>query len=461
MALSPDCNSSDSNLSSDERSDSDEVTIEGNNEEAELLVKTEAGTDNIIDEDKKMKARLEKMVVDRMQQRNNEEAKQRVNIDNSINEEVKAYIDELIAAHRKKYNESIASASDQDNEKESGESAGGNQIMEQRPGTSKSSLMQRYAGCFEEERFELKLSDEVIELAAKAFSQKQFPDKRTWVDVTSKFLMLPRHQHEQLNYNLREEDKQFKHDFENHNKFKEALKNLRISIRPLLSQVDIINENLNMFRNLGEENGISFPKDAPLKKSHGVPSMVNATNNLFYSATDKMWPVPSIEQFVQDYFPCEDGKRELNRILTSYRNHVICQHMKFFDTASKAMLDLEDRSKFFLDLFSHCDAMFRDLLYDKANKKDLHSANDESPAKSNDRYMTKTKKATSSHRERSGEADRRHKKKRSKSRSPVYQNFNKESTRQVSFADEKRHSKYKSGTDYYKERISVRKDLQN
>ena len=182
--------------------------------------------------------------------------------------------------------------------------------------------------------------------------------------------------------------------------------------------------------------------------------MVNATNNLFYSGTDNMWPVPSIEQFVQD----EDGKRELNRILTSYRNHVICQHMKFFDAASKAMLDLEDRSKFFLDLFSHCDAMFRDLLYDKANKKDLHSANDKSPAKSN---MTKTMKATSSHRERSGEADRRHKKKRSKSRSPVYQNFNKESTRQVSFADKNRHSKYNSGTDYYKKRISVRKDLQN
>ena len=123
-------------------------------------------------------------------------------------------------------------------------------------GAGASGLLSRYAGRCDQVKPTIVLSDSVITLAHSMITQGQFRAKNAWPDVVKDYLTLPASQHEKLSqdiilegvFNKFRYDKRYKSLFRYHREARDALKNLRLSQRPVPSVIEMINNVLPVTR---------------------------------------------------------------------------------------------------------------------------------------------------------------------------------------------------------------------
>ena len=241
-------------------------------------------------------------------------------------------------------------------------------------GAGSSGLLSRYAGRCDQVKPTIELSDSVIELAHTMITQGQFRAKNAWSDVVKDHMMLPAAQHEKLSqdiilegvFNKFRYDKRYKHLFKYHREARDALKNLRLSQRPVLSIIEKVNNVLLVIRSLGEAAGLTFPVDSPVRTGHFVPRDTRTVlNHLHISGSDHMFLPPCIQDLAVKHNFDENAKKDVNKLFDAYRDDMTKQYMQLFNAVGRSLNDIDDLLIFYTDVYSHVDASFRDLLRDR------------------------------------------------------------------------------------------------
>ena len=249
-----------------------------------------------------------------------------------------------------------------------------NIIQKLTTGAGTSGLLSRYAGRCDQVKPTIELSDNVIELAHKMITQGQFRAKNAWPDVVKDYLTLPAAQHERLSQDIVLEgvfskfrnDKRYKTLFKYHREARDALKNLRLSQRPVLSIIEKVNNVLLVTRQLGEAAGLTFPADPPVRAGVFVPRDTRTVhNNLQIGGTDHVFPPPSIEDLAQKHNLDDNAKADIDKLFDDYRDDVAKHYTDLFKSLGNSLNDVDDLLIFYSDLYSHVDSSFRDLLRDR------------------------------------------------------------------------------------------------
>ena len=218
-------------------------------------------------------------------------------------------------------------------------------------GAGESGLRARYAGRCDQVKPTIELSDSVVNLAQDMITQGQFKAKNAWTDVVKNFLTLPSPQHDKLSKDIELEavfdkfrsDKRYKNLFKYHREARNALKDLRLSQRPLLSIIEKINAVLISLRRLGEDAGLGFPSDPPARTGKFVPRDTRTVlNQLHLESTSSLFPPPDFSGLAEKYGLGDDCVRDIERITDEYRQEVGGKYVKLYETVAASYNDLDD-----------------------------------------------------------------------------------------------------------------------
>ena len=258
-----------------------------------------------------------------------------------------------------------------DNESESGGESGDNG----NGGCDSEDLsLDRYAGRCDDVKPTVSLSDNVVKLAHEMITKGQFRDKKDWARIVRKYLTLPTPQYEMLSKDIKLEDvfdkfkgdPRYKNLFKYHNEARDALKSLRIAQRPVLCVIQRVNKELNFVRKAGEKSGMTYPAEAPPRSGNFVPrDNRKVPDKLKYESTEQMFPTPDLTTFAAKFQLGDDAITGLERILDNFRSDIGNKYLSLYNNVSAAFNDIDDYLIFHTDLYSHCDAAFRDLLRDR------------------------------------------------------------------------------------------------
>ena len=238
--------------------------------------------------------------------------------------------------------------------------------------SEESSLFSRYSGRCDEIQPTIELSDFVVKLAHDVLTKGKFRNLKDWDRIVRKYLTLPSSQHEKLSQDIKLEDvfDQFKHDkryknlFKYHKEARNALKDLRVAQRPVFAVIQRLNKELLRLRDIGEACGLDFPVKAPLRSSKSVPrDGRKVLDKLKFVSADDLFPVPDTTDFASrhGYVATE----ELQEMFDNYRKDIVNKFTYLYCSASEALTNIDDYMIFYIDLYSHCDAAFRDLLRER------------------------------------------------------------------------------------------------
>ena len=234
--------------------------------------------------------------------------------------------------------------------------------------------LDRYAGRCDDVKPTVSLSDNVVKLAHEMITKGQFRDKKDWDKIVRKFLTLPTSQHERLSKDIKledvfdkfKDDSRYKNLFKYHEEARDALKSLRIAQRPALCIIQRVNKELNFLRKAGEKSGMTYPEEAPPRSGSFVPrDNRNVPDKLKYESTEQMFPTPDLTTFAAKFQLGNEAITDLERILANFRTDIGNKYLSLYDNVSAAFNDIDDYLIFHTDLYSHCDAAFRDLLRDR------------------------------------------------------------------------------------------------
>ena len=129
-------------------------------------------------------------------------------------------------------------------------------------------------------------------------------------------------------------DKRYKSLFKHHCEARDALKNLRLSQRPVPSVIKMINNVLLVTRQLGETAGLTFSTDPPVRAGVFVPRDTQTVhNNLRVGGADHVLPPPSIEDLARKYNLNDNTKRTSTVSFDDYRDDV----SKYYINCSKLL----------------------------------------------------------------------------------------------------------------------------
>ena len=238
------------------------------------------------------------------------------------------------------------------------------------PGESEeSALFSRYSGRCDEAQPTIKLSDFVVELAHNVLTKGTFRNQKDWDRIARKYLTLPTSQYEKLSQDIQlvdvfdqfKYDKRYKNLFKYHKEARSALKVLRIAQRPLFAVIQRLNRELIRLRDIGEDCGLKFPANAPARSGKSVPrDGRKVLDKLRVESTDELFSVPDTIDFATRHGYV--ATQELQEMFVNYREDIIKKFTYLYTSVSDAFTIIDDYMIFYIDLYSHCDAAFRDLL---------------------------------------------------------------------------------------------------
>ena len=238
--------------------------------------------------------------------------------------------------------------------------------------SEESALFSRYSGRCDEVQPTIELSDFVVKLAHDVLTKGKFRNQKDWDRIVRKYLTLASSQYEKLSQDIKLEDMfdQFKYDkryknlFKYHKEARNALKDLRIAQRPVFAVIQRLNKELLRLRDIGEACGLDFPDEAPVRSGKAVPrDGRKLLDKLKFVSTDELFTVPDTADFANrhGYF----ATQELQEMFDNYRADIVNKFTYLYSSASDAFTNIDDYMIFYIDLYSHCDATFRDLLRER------------------------------------------------------------------------------------------------
>ena len=237
-------------------------------------------------------------------------------------------------------------------------------------------LLSRYGSRCDETTATLTLSPGIVKLAKDTFTKGTFRDQKKWKDVIKDFLTLKREDHESLSEDLKSEslfnrlkkEKRFKGLFKYANDLKDSLKNLRLSQRPVLKVVQVVNSELQTLRTTGEADGVDFVDIPPPRDGTGVPRHGRQLmDNLKVKAKlgTELFKRPDLSDFIQKAGLSDALAKELVDTFDDYREVAANKYLNLFEHVAESLTSIDDQMIFYLDLYSHADGLIRDLLRDK------------------------------------------------------------------------------------------------
>ena len=199
----------------------------------------------------------------------------------------------------------------------------------------------------------MSLSEEVIEATRDILAKGQFRNKKSWDDVIKKHLTLPLSQHNALMsdikcediFNKLRQDRSHKNIFKYQGEIKDCLKNYRLSMRPVLKVVEILNSQMLSVRKFGEEFGFEYPETPPPRSGANVPRDVRVTpNTLMMSSAANAIPRPSMTKLFEslDFALSKKDKDSIIDNLETYRLDVGKQIVEFYNSVTESLNDIED-----------------------------------------------------------------------------------------------------------------------
>ena len=246
------------------------------------------------------------------------------------------------------------------------------ELLAREPG---SDLLSRYANRCDQVKSTLSLSDSVLALGKQTFTKGQFRNKKIFAEMTKKYLTLPQSQNKDLTLDIMTEDlftkyrktKKFSNLFKFQSDIQSCHKNLRLSQRVVLSMIDDTNNELTTLREFGVSAGLQFSVDPPLRTGTGVPRDTRQLlNHLQISSNSEVFPRPSLDSFFQLMANENNEVSDLNKeflinILKEYRIAVGSKFIQLFNKFASFLNSMDDKEIFYMDMYSHADAGFREL----------------------------------------------------------------------------------------------------
>ena len=246
------------------------------------------------------------------------------------------------------------------------------ELLAREPG---SDLLSRYANRCDQVKPTLSLSDSVLALGKQTFTKGQFRDKKIFAEMTKKYLTLPQSQNKDLTLDIMTEDlfkkyrktKKFNHVFKFQGDMQASHKNLRLSQRVVLSMIDDTNNELTTLREFGVSAGLQFSVDPPLRTGTGVPRDTRQLlNHLHISSDSEVFPRPSLDSFFtlmaeENKEVSDENKEYLINILKEYRFDMGSKFIQLFKKFASFLNSMDDKEIFYMDMYSHADAGFREL----------------------------------------------------------------------------------------------------
>ena len=235
--------------------------------------------------------------------------------------------------------------------------------------------LSRYAIRCDDVEPTLSLSPLTVELAKETFNGGKFRDRKVWRDMIEKYLTLSHSDHLKLTDDIAAEDvfNKFRGDrkynfiFKFMSDMKVALKDLRLGQRPLFKIIESLSENLANLRKLGEDLGMEFPESAPPRKGTNVPrGGCKVPDHLDYESTANIFPCPDLSQFLADTGLSRDEGDTLAEMFEKYRKEFVEKFMDLYKSQATALTGYDDYLMFYRNIYSHVDALLKDLLRDKA-----------------------------------------------------------------------------------------------
>ena len=222
-----------------------------------------------------------------------------------------------------------------------------------------SSLVSKYSGRCDVMEPTLKLSDDTIQLALGIYTKGVFNDTRHWVEIIRKFLTIPPEKHELLNADIQYEDvlnrfkkeQRFQGIFRIASELAKCIKNLRISTRPVLSLMEMVNADMEKVRALGQSNGIVFPdaESAPIRTTGANVPRNGRTirDSLHYSDAKDLFNdlIPDLSEFYEEL--SENSASKLHDVLGEFKANIGKEYLKLFDLTASSLNVSEDQLIFF------------------------------------------------------------------------------------------------------------------
>ena len=249
-----------------------------------------------------------------------------------------------------------------------------------------SDILSKYSkGRCDEVKPTLSLSDNVFRLAKNIFTKGAFRDKKAFPEITKNFLTLPQSQHRELTADIRAEDifqryrkeKRFTSIFKFQGEMQHCLQTLRISQRPMFSMIEETNSELISLRKFGEEVGLIYKENAPLRTGDFVPRDIRKIpNNLSIDTSAGLYPTPDPAKLFSMDLNSPEGHTAIKKHISEYRNDCGIRFIQLHDQFAKFLNKQDDRQIFWADLYSNADAGFRELIRERlANlfKSDLRT----------------------------------------------------------------------------------------
>ena len=237
-----------------------------------------------------------------------------------------------------------------------------------------SDVLARYGSRCDEIVPTLDLSPAILKLAKEVMTKGVFRKKDTLKDLIKDHLTLRREDHDSLCEDIRAEDvftkfqktKQFKTLFKYVGELKETLQTTRIAQRPIFKAVQIINDLLSEFRVLGEQHGVQFPEESPPRAGSDVPrGGRKLLDHLQVKSGVNVFKRPDLAEFIGEAGLDQALAEKLADLFENHREKAARQYIDLFQTASSSLSKIDDMMIFYLDLYSHCDGLLRDLLRDR------------------------------------------------------------------------------------------------
>ena len=235
--------------------------------------------------------------------------------------------------------------------------------------------LSRYAIRCDDVEPTLSLSPLTVELAKETFNGGKFRDRKVWRDMIEKYLTLSHADHLKLTEDIAAEDvfnkfrgdKKYNYIFRFMADMKVALKDLRLGQRPLFKIIEDLSENLANLRKLGEDLGMEFPESAPPRKGTNVPrGGSKVPDHLDLESSANIFPRPDLSQFLADTGLSRDDGDTLTEMFEKYRQEFVKKFMDLYKSQATALTGYDDYLMFYRNIYSHVDALLKDLLRDKA-----------------------------------------------------------------------------------------------
>ena len=136
----------------------------------------------------------------------------------------------------------------------------------------------------------------------------------------------------------------------------------------MLSVVERNDADIVKLRKFGEQSGMEFQDPAPAKDGSHVPREGRSMpDKLKYSDLNGLFPPPDVSSFVLLNNLTADVVNIIVKFLMSYRDSFLKQFTELFDLYAASLNNNEDMLVFYLvDLYSHCDSKFRNIMKNKA-----------------------------------------------------------------------------------------------